>query len=169
MGIVLFVVVPIVEIVAAAVVAHFIGWAAAILALVVLSLLGMWQIKVQGIAAWQTAYREFAEGASPGPTVLDGAMRLTGAVLLAAPGFVSALIGGILLIRPARSVASRHAGGWIVTRFGLPFVVVRDDGVTGWRFGATWEADVVDVEGWEDPPAPTTVSRPTLPPGESRY
>lgn len=147
------VVAPIVEIVVAAVVAHFIGWGWTMLALVALSALGVWQIKVQGFAAWAGARQDLADGGSPAPSVLDGALGLVGAVLLAAPGFVSGIVGSVLLVRATRAIASRRAGSWVVARFGLPFVVVSGDNSTGWRFGSPDEPDYVDVDGWEEPVA----------------
>lgn len=162
----LFVVVPIVEIVAAAIVAHFIGWGWTVLALVALSLIGAWQIKVQGLAAWRSARVELADGAALAPAALDGALRLVGAVLLAAPGFVTALVGAGLLVHPARRVAARSTGQWVVTRFAVPFVVVSDDAAAGWRFRSASEPDVVDVEGWEEPhPSGGDGSHPMLTPG----
>ncbi len=169
-----FVVVPIVEIVVAAVVAHFIGWDWTILLLVVLSLVGAWQVKVQGLAAWRTASRELHEGASPAPAVLDGALRLVGAVLLTLPGFVSAVIGAALLIPSARSLTGRRLGGWVVSRFRMPFVVVGDDAAAGWRFRANSEPDYVDVDSWEEAPdggdgSDSTSQHAVLTPGSSRY
>ncbi len=169
-----FVVVPIIEIVVAAVVAHFIGWDWTILALVVLSLLGAWQVKVQGLAAWRTASRELHEGASPAPAVLDGALRLVGAVLVTLPGFVSAVVGGLLLLGPARSLTGRHLGSWVVSRFRMPFVVVGDDAAAGWRFRSNAEPEYVDVDSWEETPdgaggSDSTRQHGVLTPGSSRY
>jgi UPF0716 protein FxsA len=165
-----FVVVPIVEIVAAAVVAHFVGWSWTILALVLLSFVGAWQVKVQGLAAWRTASRELRDGASPAPTVLDGALRLVGAVLLTVPGFVTAVAGLLLLIGPARRVSGRHLGGWVVSKFHMPFVVVGDDRAAGWRFRSRSEPDYVDVEGWEDSPGGSGGrARKMIPTESSRY
>ncbi|MBS1847058.1 MAG: FxsA family protein [Actinobacteria bacterium] len=169
MAFVLLVVVPIVEIVAAAIVAHFVGWATTVLALVVLSLLGAWQLKVQGLAAWATARNEVADGAPPAPAVLDGVLRFLGAVLLAAPGFVTALIGAILLVRPARRLTGRRAGHWVIDRFSIPFVVVSDEGAAGWKFRSKSEPDVVDVDSWEDATASVRSDREMLTPGSSRY
>lgn len=170
----LFVVVPIVELVVAAVVAHFVGWDWTILTLVVLTFVGAWQVKVQGLAAWRTATRELHEGASPAPAVLDGALRLVGAVLLTVPGFVSALIGALLLVPSARSLTGRRLGGWVVSRFRMPFVVVGDDAAAGWRFRSHTEPDYVDVDSWEEAPdgadgSDGTSRRAVLTPGSSRY
>ncbi len=146
-----FVVVPIVEIFAAWVVAQLVGWGWTLVALVVLSLVGAWQLKVQGLAAWRSAADELRAGADPAPTVLDGALRVVGAVLLTAPGFVSALIGAALLLRPARRLTGRRMGTWVVARFHMPFVVVTSDASAGWRFRSSRAPDYIDVDGWDAP------------------
>ncbi len=55
MVVLILVAVPILEIVAAAVVAHLIGWWPTIGLLVLASLLGIWQLKVQGLGSWSRA------------------------------------------------------------------------------------------------------------------
>lgn len=164
MKVALFVIAPILEIIAAAFVAHFIGWGPTVLLLAVASLIGMWQIKVQGLAAWRSARREIIDGAAPAPSVLDGALRLIGAVLLTLPGFLSAIVGSALLARPARRIVAKGAGIWVIGRFGIPFVVVSDDTTSGWRFRSTSEPDYVDVDGWEDPNPSAAGDRRSAPP-----
>lgn len=158
------VVMPIVEIVTAVLVARWIGLGWTILALIALSAIGVWQIKVQGLAAWRTARGDLVAGSSPAPAVLDGGLRFVGAVLLALPGFVSAVVGLVFLIGPIRNRASRTTGAWVVRRFRMPFVVVSDDRATGWAFTSSRRARTVDVEGWEEPLADP--DRPALAPGD---
>ncbi len=160
----LFVVMPIAEIVTAWVVARWIGIGWMILALIVLSLLGVWQIKVQGIAAWRSARHDVEQGSSPAPAALDGVLRFLGALLLALPGFLTAVTGLVLLISPIRNRASRGAGAWAVRRLRMPFVVVTGDATTGWVFRSDRHPGVVDVEGWESDAGRS--ERPTLPPSD---
>ena len=78
----------------------------------------------------------------------------------------TALVGAGLLVHPARRVAARSTGQWVVTRFAVPFVVVSDDAAAGWRFRSASEPDVVDVEGWEEPePSGGDGPHPMLTPG----
>lgn len=162
---VLLVILPILEVIGAFVVAHFIGWWSTLGLLLVLSLLGGWQIKVQGIGAWRRAREEVRAGRSPARSALDGGLRLTGAVALAAPGFVSSLIAIPFLLAPSRKVLAGQAEAWTIGRWRVPFMVV--SGVT--RTGGTVirsrsSAGVVDVEGWEDPVNdPTRGAPPALP------
>lgn len=166
----LFVVMPILEILTAYLVARWIGLGSMLLVLIALSVSGIWQIKVQGSAAWRTARRDLERGGSPAPAAIDGVLRFLGALLLAVPGFLSAALGLVFLIGPVRNRASRGAGAWVVRRFGMPLVVVAGDGTTGWAFRSRRASEVVDVDGWEDPDTPGP-ERPAVsppPPPESR-
>lgn len=137
--------VPIVEIVVAAVVAHVLGWLLTLLALIALSGLGLWQIKVQGFAAWRQASRQIAVGEAPGFAILDGALRVLGAVLLVLPGFCSAFVGLALLIASSRNIITKKSGAWLVSRFSEPLFVVSNG-----RFGSGHGDGIVDVDGWEE-------------------
>ena len=53
MVVLILIAIPILEIVTAAVVAHLIGWWPTIGLLVLASLLGIWQLKIQGLGAWR--------------------------------------------------------------------------------------------------------------------
>lgn len=156
------VVMPILEIVTAYFVAQWIGVGWMFLALIALSVIGMWQIKVQGLAAWRSARRDVLDGSSPAPAAVDGVLRFLGALLLALPGFLSAVVGIGLLVGPIRNRASREAGAWAVRRLRMPFVVVSGESTTGWAFRSDREPEVVDVEGWEDPAGRPT-DLPSLP------
>ena len=168
----LLVVMPILEIIVAFVVAHFIGWWLTLGLLLVLSLVGGWQIKVQGVGAWRRAREEVRAGRSPARSVLDGGLRLTGAFLLAAPGFVSALVALPFLLSPSRKVLAGQAEVWTVG----PTAASPSWSCPGWAgpVGAvirSRSSGVVDVEGWEDPSrdpnrgAPTALPRPGPPKG----
>ncbi len=137
--------VPIIEIVVAAVVAHAVGWLVTLLVLIALSGLGLWQIKVQGFAAWRQASRQIALGEAPGFAILDGALRVLGAALLVLPGFCSAFVGLALLVGSSRNVIAKKSGAWLVSRFSEPLFVVSNG-----RFGSGHGDGIVDVDGWED-------------------
>lgn len=157
----LLVVMPILEIIVAFVVAHFIGWWPTLGLLLVLSLLGGWQVKVQGVGAWGRAREEVRAGRSPARSALDGGLRLTGAVLLAAPGFVTALISLPFLLSPSRKVLAGQAEAWTIGRWRLPLLVVTGVSRAGRTVIRTRSSSgVVDVEGWEDPVNDPTRSDP---------
>ncbi|MGK5677433.1 FxsA family protein, partial [Micromonospora sp. URMC 106] len=69
------------------------------------SLLGLVLLRREGMRAWR-GFRASAEaGQPPGRQVTDGLVGLVGALLLAAPGLVSALVGLLLLVPPVRRLA----------------------------------------------------------------
>jgi UPF0716 protein FxsA len=99
------IVVVAVEVAVFVAVAKLIGVPWALAALLVLSLAGGWLVPRQGIRAWRRFRRAAEAGQPPGRQVSDGLVGLLGALLLAVPGFVSALVGLALLVPPLRGYA----------------------------------------------------------------
>lgn len=93
-----FIIVPLVEIYVMIQVGKVIGGWATVLTLLLLSLVGAYLTKTQGIRAWRSIQRDLARGVPPGDALLDGAVILVGGVLLLTPGFVTDLLGLLLLI-----------------------------------------------------------------------
>jgi UPF0716 protein FxsA len=81
------------------------GWAVLLIALS--SVVGLVLLRREGVRAWRR-FRVVAErGEPPGRQVSDGLVGLVGALLLAIPGFVSAVLGLLLLTPPVRAVVRR--------------------------------------------------------------
>jgi UPF0716 protein FxsA len=101
----LFLAWPLLEIVAAIEVARAIGvlWMFALL--IAAWPLGTWAIRSQGRAAWRRLGNAVAQGRPPGREVLDGALVLAGGALLLAPGFITDVLGLLLLAPPSRALA----------------------------------------------------------------
>lgn len=100
-------VLAIAEIVVFVAVAHALGAGWAVLLLAASSILGMALLRREGVKGWR-AFRLAAEqGRPPGAQVSDSLVGLGGALLLAVPGFVTAVAGLLLLAPPARGVARR--------------------------------------------------------------
>src|SRR3954454_24047811 len=89
----LFIVVPIVELFVIIQVGEAIGVLPTIALLVVDSILGSVLMKAQGRAAWRRFNAALAEGRIPHREVLDGALVIFGGALLLTPGFVSDIFG----------------------------------------------------------------------------
>jgi UPF0716 protein FxsA len=88
-------------------VAHAIGAGWAVLAGAALSLLGVALLRREGLRAWRRFRDAAGGGRPPGVQASDGVVGLGGALLLAVPGFVTAVAGLLLLLPPARPLA-RH-------------------------------------------------------------
>lgn len=83
-----------------------IGWA--VLVMAALSLLGAALLRREGVRAWRRLRAARDGGGAPGDEVLDGVVGLGAALLLLIPGFLTALIGLLLLVPPLR----RSARSW---------------------------------------------------------
>ncbi len=95
----------VVEIAVFVLVASAVGAGWAVLAVALASLVGLVLLRREGVRAWR-GFRAAAEGGRPpGRQVADGLVGLIGALLLAVPGFVTAVAGLLLLVPPLRQVA----------------------------------------------------------------
>ena len=93
---------PIAELFVAIEVAQAIGILATVLLLIVSWPLGLWLVRSEGRAAWRRLSAAVAEGRPPAKEVLDGALVMTGGALLIVPGFITDVIGLLLLAPPTR-------------------------------------------------------------------
>ena len=100
-----FVVVPILEIYVILQVGQVIGawWTVALL--VTVSLLGAWMVRREGRRAWRELRDALGSGRLPSRELADAALLLVGATLLLTPGFLSDLVGLLLVLPPSRAVA----------------------------------------------------------------
>src|SRR6185295_6478781 len=121
----LFVVVPIIELFVIIQVGEVIGVLPTIALLVADSILGAMLMRSQGRIAWGRFNAALAEGRIPHREVLDGALVIFGGALLLTPGFVTDVLGIILLLPPTRAlvrglVARRLLPRIVISRFGAP-------------------------------------------------
>jgi UPF0716 protein FxsA len=123
----LFIVLPIVELYVIIQIGGAIGVLPTLALLIVDSLVGAALARSQSRAAWERFNRALAEGRVPGREVFDGAMIIVGGALLLTPGFITDIFGLLLLLPPTRAAirlfltrtVSKRAGvAWRVTSFG---------------------------------------------------
>jgi len=112
--VILFIVVPIAELYVLIQIGQAIGILPTIALLVIDSVLGAMLMRSQGRAAWMRFNQALAEGRVPGKEVLDSALVIFGGALLLTPGFLSDILGLILLLPPTRALVRRV----LVARFG---------------------------------------------------
>lgn len=146
--VVVFLVVPVVELAIIVQVGQLIGPAWTILALVVVSLAGAWLVRREGTRAWSRFRAALASGRVPTDEVLEGALVLFGGALLLTPGFATDAVGLLLMVPPARTFVA----GTLRRRLGARFVVGTVGGGATQRPGPARRPpslrpdDVVDVE-----------------------
>jgi UPF0716 protein FxsA len=100
----IFIVVPIAELAVIIQVGQAIGVWWTIALLIADSVLGSLLMRSQGRAAWRRFNAAMAEGRVPAREVLDGVLVIFGGALLLTPGFISDLLGLLLLLPPTRAV-----------------------------------------------------------------
>jgi UPF0716 protein FxsA len=115
----LFVVVPIVELFVIIQVGQAIGVLPTIALLILDSVLGSMLMRSQGRVAWRRFNAALGEGRIPHREVLDGALVIFGGALLLTPGFVTDVLGIVLLLPPTRALVRG-----VVARRLLPRLVV---------------------------------------------
>lgn len=94
------------EIVVFVLVAHWIGFGLALLAVIATSLLGGLLAKHEGTRAWRRFRAVTEAGERPGPQLTRSLVGLLAAVLLFIPGFITDVIGLALLLPPVRALAA---------------------------------------------------------------
>jgi UPF0716 protein FxsA len=130
----LFIVVPIAELAVVIQVGQEIGVLWTVALLVADSILGSVLMRSQGRTAWRRFNEAIAAGKVPAREVLDGALVIFGGLLLLTPGFITDVLGLLLLIPPTRAavraVLARRLAHRMVTSMSAPRHG-RDDVVEG--------------------------------------
>lgn len=104
----LFLVVPFLELyIILEVVGPALGAPLTILLLALDSVIGALLFKAQGRSVWRRFNRTLAEGRVPHREVVDGVLVIFGGAFLITPGFLSDIVGVLLLLPPTRAVIRR--------------------------------------------------------------
>ena len=105
--ILIFIVVPIAELALLIQVGELIGVWWTIALLIADSILGSLLMRSQGRAAWRRFNVTLQAGRPPAREVLDGVLVIFGGALLLTPGFITDILGLLLLLPPTRAVVRR--------------------------------------------------------------
>src|SRR5262245_46817961 len=141
--VILFIVVPIVEIYVIIQVGELIGVLPTIALLIADAVLGSLLLRHQGRGAWRRFNEALAQRRFPAREVADGAMIVVGGTLLLTPGFVTDIFGALLLIPPTRAIVRRLLGAY----FGRRFIVFGTGGFGSAGNGAPPPGRSYDFEG----------------------
>lgn len=127
----LFIVVPIVELYVIVQVAGGVGVLETIGLLIVVSVVGAWLVRREGLGVLRKVQAQLAAGEMPTKQLVDGGLILFAGALMLTPGFVTDAVGVVLLVPPTRvavrTVLMRRFRGRIQTfgpttaGFGGPF------------------------------------------------
>jgi UPF0716 protein FxsA len=103
----IFIVVPLVELYVILKVGDAIGAVPTILLLAADSVLGSLLLRAQGRSVWRRFNEALATGRMPHREVLDGVLVIFGGAFLITPGFITDIVGLMLLIPPTRALVRR--------------------------------------------------------------
>lgn len=138
----LFLLLPIAELIVIIKIGSIIGALDTIALLILVSLVGAWLVKREGLSLLARMQRDLNDGRVPTDGVIDGVLLLAAGALLLAPGFITDVFGILLLLPPVRFVLRR----FLVNRYRTRAELYRDGTrVRSGRFGRI--ITVVDIEG----------------------
>ena len=101
--VVVFIVMPIVELAVLIQVGQALGILPTIALLLAVSFVGAWLVKREGMGVWRRFRDQLQRGHAPGKELADGVMILFAGALLLSPGFVTDVLGILLLLPPVRA------------------------------------------------------------------
>ena len=116
---ILFIVVPLIELFVIIEVGQAIGLWPTIALLFLSAVLGTALLRSQGRAAWRRFNDALAERRIPHREVFDGVLVIVGGTLLLTPGFVTDIFGLLLLIPPSRDAIRAVASKLLLGRVAL--------------------------------------------------
>jgi UPF0716 protein FxsA len=138
----LFIVVPIAELAVLIQVGQAIGVLPTVAILIVDSILGGLLMRAQGRTAWRRFNETTAAGRVPAREVLDGALVIFGGALLLTPGFITDILGLVLLIPPTRALVRAVLARRLAHRMVISATRARPRATQGYDV----EGTAVDVE-----------------------
>src|SRR5690349_5206972 len=111
--VVLFLLVPIIEIYVIVQVGQEIGALPTVALLIVESLIGAWLVRREGRRAWNALRAAVTTGQLPSRELADAGLVLIGGTLLLTPGFVTDVVGFFFVLPLTRPVARRLLAAYL--------------------------------------------------------
>jgi UPF0716 protein FxsA len=155
----IFVLLPLAELYVILQVGDAIGIVPTLAILVADSLLGSWLLRSQGRAVWRRFNETLAVGKVPHREIVDGVLVIFGGAFLITPGFITDVLGVLLLLPPTRALFRRSLQRRLELR------AVSSAGRAGQR-QAGYDYDVEGTATEHDEPPPPAPELP--PPARSR-
>ncbi|HKY75399.1 MAG TPA: FxsA family protein [Acidimicrobiia bacterium] len=104
----LFIGVPFAEIYVLLQVGHAIGVVNTLGLLILISVVGAWLAKREGLGVLRRMQRSIDSGRVPGTELVDGFLILLAGALMLTPGFLTDILAILLLLPPVRAVVRRE-------------------------------------------------------------
>ncbi|UFS71011.1 FxsA family protein [Geomonas sp. RF6] len=120
-----FLIVPVIEIYLLIKVGSVIGGVPTVLALLLISAIGAYLVKSQGLKTFSMIRSELGHGHLPAAQLLDAFLILVGGLLLMTPGFFTDFLGIFFLIPATRILIKRWLGLWLQAKLASGRFVMR--------------------------------------------
>jgi UPF0716 protein FxsA len=128
----LFTVVPIVELLLLIEIGGWIGMGPTVSLVLATGVAGAWLARREGVRSWSAVQSELAEGRVPGVQLLHALLVVIAGAFLVTPGVLTDVVGLGLLVRPVRDAAIRGLRARLEKGIRSGRVHV---GMTGWSMG----------------------------------
>ena len=164
----LFIGVPLLEVYVLVKVGQQIGAFPAVALLLLISVLGAALVRREGARAFRAFSEAARSGGVPGKEVADGALILFGGALLLTPGYVTDVVGLLLVLPPTRALLRTALAGWVARRlvlgtFGRGPGAFGGGGGPGQRRGGPAGGQIIDGDVIDGDVGPEHPDRPELP------
>lgn len=110
---VLFIVIPVVELYTLIEIGKKIGTLPTMGIIILTAILGAYLVKNQGFMILKKIKNNIDEGIMPGDSLIQGAIILAGGILLLTPGFITDTAGFIFLIPGTRKIIKKYLLKWL--------------------------------------------------------
>ena len=114
---VLFIVMPIVELAVLLKVGSMIGIIPTITLVIVTGVIGVWLIRQQGLYLLMDMRARMSEGVFPGDQIIEGVFIIVAGALLVTPGFITDIMGFSILIPEIRMSYREALKKWLKKRY----------------------------------------------------
>ena len=104
----LFILMPIIEIAVLLRVGAAIGWVSALAVVILTAIIGTLMLRQQGLTTLSRAQQRLAGGEMPAEQLLEGLFLMFGGALLLTPGFVTDAVGFLCLLPVSRQAMVRY-------------------------------------------------------------
>jgi UPF0716 protein FxsA len=105
--------IPLIEIAVFIEVGSAIGVAWTIAIIVLGTIIGVSLVRIQGFVTLTRARQQLDQGVLPGRELFDAVCLALAGILIFLPGFVTDILGVLLLLPPVRGLARRLAAAWL--------------------------------------------------------
>lgn len=113
---ILILILPIAELVVLLWVGQSIGWLKTLALVVLMAIVGTYEIRRQGSQIWTRMGEQLDRGELPGNELLDGFLLFIAGILLLIPGLITDAVGLVLIIPPTRYLVREGVKKWLKRR-----------------------------------------------------